>query len=107
MERSYNLVWANFLTASVISVVLFFISFAVGMAGALVPQPYIQQALGVFIQATMSIFYAVTMVVFYYSARCGTENFDLELLASDMAPSTETDDEDNPFKSGNGSNWAD
>lgn len=89
LSRSRELMRGNILTALVLGLLIWAISFGIGMISGIIPQPHIQLVSSVILQSVMTIFATAAMVVFYFSCRCGLENFDLEHLAQSMGESAE------------------
>jgi len=64
----------------------------VGGGSLFIPERYTQAIVGVVLNMVLVIFSSAAGVVFYFSARCKNEQFDLQLLASNVGAEVATDD---------------
>lgn len=90
LTRSKALMKGNMGTAMMLGMIIFAISFFLGAAGGIMPYPFNPIAAGV-VQGITTLLSTCTFVVFYFSCRCKLENFDLEVLADDVAASDAND----------------
>jgi hypothetical protein len=84
LGRSKELVRPHLGTMIVLGLLLFGVSFGVGLVGGFIPQPHIQLVVQHLATAAMTVFFAAAFVVFYFSCRCAVDNFDLQHLAESI-----------------------
>jgi len=90
LSRSKRLVRNHLGTFLMLGLVMFIISFAIGMISELIPQGHLSHILQVLLQAVITIFWTAAGVVFYFSCRCAEENFDLHYLAEAIGDEPES-----------------
>ncbi len=86
MTRSKALMKGNMGTAFVLGLILGAINIGMSMVSGLLPQPFNHVAAGV-VAGGLTLLSTATFVVFYFSCRCMHDNFDLEVLASEVGGS--------------------
>jgi hypothetical protein len=104
LKRSRNLMRGNVGTVFVLGIVLGMISIGMQVGSQFIPQIHAKNLAAVLINCVFTIFSSVAMVVFYFSCRCKNEQFDLQLLAQNVAGEAtgdvaagSWDSDDNPF----------
>ena len=104
LKRSRNLMRGNVGTVFVLGIVLGMISIGMQVGSQFIPQIHAKNLAAVLINCVFPIFSSVAMVVFYFSCRCKNEQFDLQLLAQNVAGEAtgdvaagSWDSDDNPF----------
>lgn len=85
LKRSRELMRSNIGTVFVLGIVLGMISFGIQIGARFIPQIHVQNIAAVVISCVFTIFSSAAMVVFYFSCRCKNEDFDLQLLAQNVA----------------------
>jgi len=81
LGRSKKLVRPHLGTFLMLGIVMFAITFGVGLMGGLVTQPHLSLIVSTLLHAATTILWTAAGVVFYFSCRCAEENFDLYYLA--------------------------
>lgn len=84
LSRSKALMKGNVGTAFVLGLVLGVINYANAFISQLVPKPF-DVIVAAVISGGLALVSTCTFVVFYFSCRCNLDNFDLEVLASEVA----------------------
>ena len=79
-------------TMIVLGLLLFGISFGVGMVAGFVPQPHVRLVVQQLITAVTTVFFTAAFVVFYFSCRCQVDNFDLQYLAESIGVEANVDE---------------
>ena len=72
-------------TVFVLGIVLGVISLGMQFGAQMIPQIHAKTLASVVINCVFTIFSSAAMVVFYFSCRCKNEQFDLQLLAQNVA----------------------
>ena len=88
LTRSKALMKGNIGTAFALSLVVGVISYANAFVSKLIPQPY-DVIVAAVISGGLTLVSTCTFVVFYFSCRCTLDNFDLEVLANEVASSVD------------------
>jgi uncharacterized membrane protein len=107
LKRSRELMRGNIGTVFVLGLVLGMISTGMQVGALLIPQVHAQGLATVLVNCVFTVFSSAAMVVFYFSCRCRNEQFDLQLLAQNVAGETpgdggsaggvSPDSDENPF----------
>jgi hypothetical protein len=92
LGRSRQIMRGNIGTLFVMGLVIGLIAAFVGGGSLFIPERYTQAIVGVVLNMVLVIFSSAAGVVFYFSARCKNEQFDLQLLASNVGAEVATDD---------------
>ncbi len=91
LKRSRQLMRGNVGTVFVLGIVLGIISFGMQVGAQMIPQIHAKTLASVVINCVFTIFSSAAMVVFYFSCRCKNEQFDLQLLAQNVAGEAPSD----------------
>lgn len=92
LGRSRQIMRGNIGTLFVMGLVIGLIAAFVGGGSLFIPERYTQAIVGVVLNMVLVIFSSAAGVVFYFSARCKNEQFDLQLLASNVGSEVTVDE---------------
>ena len=92
LGRSRQIMRGNIGTLFVMGLVLGLIGSAIMGGSLFISERYTQAILGVALNMVLVIFSSAAGVVFYFSARCKNEQFDLQLLASNVGSEVAADE---------------
>jgi uncharacterized membrane protein len=92
LGRSRQIMRGNIGTLFVMGLVLGLIGFAILGGSSFISERYVQAILNVTLNMVLVIFSSAAGVVFYFSARCKNEQFDLQLLASNVGSELAADE---------------
>ena len=84
LSRSKALMKGNMGTGFVLGLIIGVINIGTNMVSQLIPQPFGMVVASV-VAGGMTLLSTCTFVVFYFSCRCMHDNFDLEVLANEVA----------------------
>jgi len=93
LGRSRQIMRGNVGTLFSMGFVIGLISIAILFGSSFIPERNVQAVLGLVLNMVLVIFSSAAGVVFYFSARCKNEQFDLQLLASNVGAEVATDNE--------------
>ncbi len=85
MERSGQLMKGSYGIAFVLGFLVWIISFMMGVVGGVVPIPYVTEIITVIVQTALVTIWTIAAVVLYFHCRARNENYDLQLLAEQVA----------------------
>jgi uncharacterized membrane protein len=85
LERSAALMKGNYGSLVGLGLLLWVIATAVDTAATLIPQVHVRVIVNSLIAGAVTVFGTCAWTVFYFSCRCKAENFDLQVLADNMA----------------------
>lgn len=88
LGRSKTLVRPYLGTFLMLGILIFAITFLLGLGAGFIQQPHLQAVAQVLINAVVTLLSTAVFVVFYFSCRSGVENFDLEHLAASVGQTT-------------------